>query len=298
MKMLKEDAQKAIELSLGKKHIKLRIDRAIQKNPEIDSKVCLGIELLKDWLSQTYYDSKEKRLKTLRTSNLELIVRTTFNVVAFCQTPELFTSVVGMLASTLNLPEKVDNIKTAAEILAVLCNTDAYDITKEHRDASLMIQCKFPLPTALLDSIQKSKYLPPMLVPPKKLVTNNDSPYLTLDKDCLVLGRGNSHTGDICLDVLNTQNNVELQLAKDFLFAMEELPPSNPEAHNIDNWNQFLAESKEVYLMILHHGGKFFLPNKVDKRGRIYSLGYHIHSQGYSFKKASVELANEEIVTM
>ena len=44
-------------------------------------------------------------------------------------------------------------------------------------------------------------------------------------------------------------------------------------------------------------GNKFYLNHKVDKRGRIYCSGYHITTQGTAFKKASIELAHEEIVT-
>ena len=48
---------------------------------------------------------------------------------------------------------------------------------------------------------------------------------------------------------------------------------------------------------MLYHGNKFWLQNKVDKRGRIYTSGYHISPQGSSFKKAMINLANKEIVT-
>jgi DNA-directed RNA polymerase len=44
-------------------------------------------------------------------------------------------------------------------------------------------------------------------------------------------------------------------------------------------------------------GNHFYLTHKVDKRGRIYACGYHINTQGTAFKKAQLELVNEEIVT-
>lgn len=296
MKMIAEDAQRAVELSLGKKHIRKRIAKAIRENPDLEEMVQYGVSLLQEWLQGTYYQSKQKRLASLADANLELIVRETFQTVAFCQTPELFTSVVGMLSGALNFPEKIDNIRTAAEILAVLCNTDVYDIIKPSRDASLQVKANFPLPEALIDSILRSKYLPPMLCPPRKYRQNFASPYLTIDKDILVLGKGNGHTGDLCLDVLNIQNNIELRLDKDFLTALEEKAPKDPKAHNIQDWEQFFKQSREIYALILNHGGTCYLPNKVDKRGRMYSLGYHVATQGYSYKKAMLELANEEIV--
>jgi len=48
---------------------------------------------------------------------------------------------------------------------------------------------------------------------------------------------------------------------------------------------------------MVSQGNEFYLTNKVDKRGRIYSQGYHINTQGTSFKKAMIDLAHEELVT-
>lgn len=309
MRMIVSDAQRAIEFSLGKKHISPRIDKSIRENPEIEAKVHEGVSLLHEWVNDSYYYSKNKRLEPFKSANLELLVRTTFNVVAYCLTPELFTSVAGMLSATLNLQEKKDNIQTAAEILAVLCQTDVYDITKASKNASIMIQSKIPLPDALIESVERSVYLPPMVCEPNYIRNNFDSPYLTLDKDCLVLGKGNAHTGDLCLDVLNKQNRVELRLCEEFINVMEEPIPEaltpldfatpaeiKDRQKAIDNWDQFQKETKELSALILNQGGTCFLPHKVDKRGRIYSLGYHITTQGTGYKKAMLELANAEIV--
>jgi DNA-directed RNA polymerase len=48
---------------------------------------------------------------------------------------------------------------------------------------------------------------------------------------------------------------------------------------------------------MINSGNEIYLTNKVDKRGRIYAQGYHITTQGTSFKKAMLELAHEELVT-
>lgn len=295
MKMLNVDSQRAIEFTYGRKHINSRITKAIKEDSYLMSKVEQGCELLKEWLESNFYESKNKRLEPLQLMDHESVVTTVFNIVAYCQTPELFTSVTGMLAATFNLEEKIENIKTAAEILAVLCNTDAYDILKNNT-GNLVIQCKFGLPQALIESIERSHYLPPMIFKPNRLKDNFTSPYLTLDKDCLILGRGNAHTGDLCLDVLNIQNSVELKLDYEFIQSLTETPPSEPDTDQILNWKTFLKQSKEVYDLIHFHGDEFFMPYKVDKRGRIYSLGYHINPQGYAYKKAMIELANPEFI--
>ena len=115
--------------------------------------------------------------------------------------------------------------------------------------------------------------------------------------DSLILGIGNDHAGDICLDVINTQNQTPLRLATDFLSTVEE-QPSQPikTADQAHQWKVFKQQSYYIYDMLTKQGNKFWLSHKVDKRGRLYAQGYHVNTQGNPFKKAIVELYNEEIV--
>ena len=130
------------------------------------------------------------------------LVTDIFVGVAYCLREELFTSVTAQMASRLRFSDKTEAITTTAELMAVLCNTDAFDIRKPAVYASLMIISRIQLSDKLVDFIDNSQYLPPMVCEPLELKTNFDSGYLT-HNDSLILGSGNHHDGDICLDVLN-----------------------------------------------------------------------------------------------
>jgi hypothetical protein len=125
---------------------------------------------------------------------------------------------------------------------------------------------------------------------------NRKSGYLSYN-DSLILGSGNHHEGDLCLDVINLQNNIPLKLNIEFLKEQEMLPNFKivtPEQR--EQWEAFKHASHRIWLLIYNQGNKFYLTNKVDKRGRLYSVGYHINTQGNQFQKAMVELDDEEVV--
>lgn len=295
--MLPRDMQHTNECRFSKKHIDGYILREIENNPDMEAKVHEGVTRLKDWLSQSYYASKDARLNQLQGVDLEQTVRKIFINVAYCQVPELFTSVTAQLAGVLKMSEKSDGIITIGEMLAVLCMTDAFDIIKADASSSLVVQSKIPVSENLIRYIVQSRYLPPMVCEPAPVTNNHESPYLT-HNDCLILGKNNTHSEDICLDVINIQNSVRLKLDLDFLKTVEEMPTFElDDQRKIDNWHTFKVQSYEIYLMLARQGNQFWLTNKVDKRGRLYAQGYHVNTQGASFKKSMIEFADEELVT-
>ena len=294
--VLPEDMQMANEYTYSRKHIDRYIQSAITGSAELSAKVTHGVQLLKEWFDQEHYASKAKRLQQLHSLDLRALVVSLFVGIAYTRRPELFVAVTSQLASRLNFDDKADSIRTVAEIVAVLCETDAFDIQKESDHASLMIVSRIQLPSKLLDAIDRSLYNPPMVCEPKPVRTNFESPYLTFN-DSLILGSGNSHDGDLCLDVINIQNRVTLRLDLDFISTVEEVP--NKPITNLDQeaqWQHFKLESYHLYELLAGQGNEFYLTNKVDKRGRLYAQGYHISSQGTSFKKAMIELADQEVV--
>lgn len=295
--MLPYDIQLANEHRFSRKFIDTYLRKEITENPDTMAKVRDGMNRLNAWLVTDHgYASKNNRLAQLAGIDLEAMVLDIFVGVAYCQTPELFTSVTAQLAGRLNFDDKADSILTVAEITAVLCMTDAFDILKADRSASLVIQSRIPLSAQLLDYVTNSGYLPPMVCVPNQITSNYESGYLT-HNDCLVLGKGNGHDGELCLDVINTQNQVPLRLDTGFLSTVEEMPNSPPDTpEKLQQWHQFKAESYDRYLLIAKQGNRFHLTNKVDTRGRIYAQGYHITTQGSAFKKAMIEFAEPEVV--
>ena len=289
--------QEMNEMRFNRKHIDAKIRDEIKANPDMCDKMAQGVDLLKQYMAGTYYESKMQRIAQLVNLDLEAMVLDLFTGIAYCLRPELFTAVTAQLASRLKFSDKTEAITTVAEITAVLCATDAFDIEKANKMASLMVVSNIPLSERLVSFIEESQFLPPMVCEPLELTHNYSSGYLT-HNDSLILGTGNHHDGDICLDVLNTMNKVALKLDTDFLCKVEEEPTFDLDTQDkLDQWNKFKEQSYRMYSLLASQGNRFYFNHKVDKRGRIYCHGYHISTQGTSFKKASLEFAKEELVT-
>lgn len=285
------------EKRYNRKFIDGAIREEILANPDMVAKMQEGCSMLVQWMNGSYYASKMQRISQLKGLDLQALVLDVFVGVAYCQSPELFTSVTAQLAGRLGFSDKTEAITTVAEITAVLCATDAFDINKSSKMASLEIQSRIPLSVSLVDFVLNSQYLPPMVCEPKTLHHNFSSGYLTHNDSLILGGPINHHDGDICLDVLNTMNQVALTLNTEFLSTLEEEPTFALDT--VDKryqWQDFKKQSYRFYDLMVSQGNRFFLTHKVDKRGRIYAQGYHITTQGAAFKKAMIELAEPEFI--
>lgn len=288
--------QEMNEMQYNRKHIDVKIRTAIEENPVMQAKLAQGVVLVENYIKGVYYDSKMARLSQLENMDIPAMVLDIFVGIAYYQRPELFTSVSAQMAARLKFSDRTEAITTVAELMAVLCQTDAFDISKEKKMSSLMVVSRIPLSDKLIAFIDNSQFLPPMVCEPLPLTHNYSSGYLT-HNDSLILGSGNHHDGDICLDVLNTINKVALQLDTEFLSTVEEEPTFELDSQDkVDQWLRFKKQSYTFYSLMVQQGNCFYLNNKVDKRGRIYSHGYHINPQGTAFKKAQLEFAHKELV--
>ncbi len=288
--------QEMNEERYNRKHIDAKIRNEIEANPDMMNKLEHGAELVQNYMAGQYYASKMKRIAQLANLDVYALVMDIFTGIAYSQKPELFTSVTAQLAARLKFSDKTEAITTVAELVAVLCQTDAFDIDKESKMSSLMVVSRIPLSERLVEFIETSQYLPPMVCSPLELTHNYSSGYLT-HNDSLILGSGNHHDGDICLDVLNTMNKVALTLDTEFLSTVEEEPTFELITQDqIDQWKAYKKQCYAFYTLMVQQGNHFYLTHKVDKRGRIYACGYHINTMGTPTKKAMLELANAELV--
>lgn len=294
--MLPEDLQRNNELRFSRKHINGYIREAIEAKPEYHQMVQEGAERLRRWLDGEYHESKKKRLAQLATLDIQSLVCDLLVGSAYFQYPDTFVSASAMLAKHLDFDDRRDAILTVAELCAVLCWTGAFTLWKETPESSMMFRSNLEFPQDLVECINRSQYLPPMVCAPKPVSNNFESPYLT-HNDCRILGKGNGHMGDLCLDVLNIQTQVPLKLDTEFLSTVEEEPTFTLDTPmKLREWNRFKVDSYNTYLMLVQQGNQFWLDQKPDKRGRIYAQGYHVTTQGSAFKKAMLEFANEEVV--
>lgn len=288
--------QEMNEKRFNRKHIDQKIRDEIAGNSDIQAKIAQGVSLVEQLIATDHYPSKNMRLSHLKNMDLTKVVTDILVGIAYLQREELLTSVSAQMAARLGFSDRTDAIKTVAELIATVCLTDAYDIFKADKMASLVVISRIPLSAELVGFIDNSTYLPPMVCEPLELESNSCSGYLT-HNDSLILGSGNHHGGDICLDALNIMNSVHLQLDKAFLSTVEEEPKTAFETIDQESqWNDFKRQSYMFYTLLADQGNSFYLTHKVDKRGRAYAQGYHITTQGAAFKKAMIELAHEELI--
>jgi len=312
-RMLPTDLQQSNEYRFSRKHIDRYIRRELTDSPEIAAKITEGVELLKAWMAASYYESKALRLQQLQGLDLTELVTDVYVGIAYVQKPELFTSVSGQLAARLNFSDKREGILTVAEIMAVLCDTDVFDVIKLGTNTSLMVQSRMELSERLTTYIEESVYLPPMVCEPETLTNNRQSAYLT-HSESVILKSYNHHDEDVCLDVLNIQNSVPLALDEELICTLGEPDPGDlREVENAElytpfelaqiirekeaAWDHFKRQSIKMYALMIGQGNRFYLTHRIDKRGRIYASGYHITTQGSKYKKAIIELADKELVT-
>lgn len=294
--MLPEDMQKANEYRFARAHIDKYIRDYLRAEQDVMEKVAEGVELVQAYMDGEYYESKMIRIEQIRHLNLEEMVFEIFVASAYCQVPELFTSFTAKIAGYLHFDDKEDSIKTIAELVAVLSDTEVFAVFKESKYASIQVESYITLPDKLGFYVENCSYLPPLVCKPKPLTRNRDTVHLTLPKESVIL-RKNHHEGDVCLDVLNICNATPLRLDVDFLCKVEELPNHKMETQEQqEEWDRMKKQSYEHYKLMVAQGNHFYLSHRYDKRGRIYAGGYHISTQSTPFKKACIELFEQEVV--
>lgn len=296
--MLPEDVQKANEYRFARHHIDGYVRKYITECEVFQEPLEKGVELLTDWANQEFsYESKRVRVAALKSMDLKEIVLEVVVASVYCRTRELYSSFCAKMAGILGFDDKLESVKTVAEIAAVVTDSGFYDINKNTKFDSLHIISNVQLPPKLEEYIKNATYLPPLVCKPKALTHNRDTPYLTIEDGSRILNKGH-HSDDICLDVINIKNAVPLSLDTEFLCLVEEEPNSELDTpEKLKNWMDMKVQSYEFYELMVKQGNKFYLDHKADKRGRLYACGYHISTQGAPIKKAMVELYNKEVIT-
>ena len=294
------ETQREIELLYSESAMRAAISREIYEDESGTELVNDCVKALKHWANQLYYPQKDKRIltlvKQLREESWEALAEHVIKIMLEAQGPISFGAGIGALASRMTHERQIDRIKTAAEVLGVLAHVDMYDVEVNH-DETLII----PLiePSSKLRAYQaQTQYLPPLICPPNILRRNTDTAYMLPKSDSVILGGEiNHHEGNVCLDSLNRFNQIPLSLNVELLKTYSEQPKqliTDPEKEMW--WKNFVKKSYVVYRDLIQAGNEFYLTHKVDKRGRTYAQGYHCSTQGNSFRKAIVELAEPEIV--
>ena len=305
--------QQKIEETFSKKFIIQKAVDDLLTSESIIKKLNKGVEILYSWFNEEHAIDKSLRLLALQQLGINELVQHTVALVALhCSKPMKLVSIASMCIGHLKMADKVDAIHTMAEVIAMLSDTDLFDCRKT-ADGWIVLS-RIGLDEEVLRYAYNAFYLPPMIIKPRQVRHNRDSGYITQRGESLILGYyENHHDDDICLDILNTLNANEYELDTDLISTLSEqwhreelsqdeyMELSHEEkliyAMDKNTWNDYIQQGYKIQTLMLYHGNKFYLQNKVDKRGRVYTSGYHLNVQGSSFKKAMINLAKKEIVT-
>ena len=305
--------QQKIEETFGKKFIVQKAVDDLLTSESIVRKLNKGVEILYSWFNENHGIDKSLRLLALQELDINELVQHTVALVALhCSKPMKLVSIASMCIGHLKMTDKVDAIQTMAEVIAMLSDTDLFDCQKTKE--GWVVVSRIGLDEEVLRYAYNAFYLPPMIIKPRIVRHNRDSGYITQRGESLILGfYENHHDDDICLDVLNILNANEYELDTDLISSLSEqwhrenlsqdeymeLSHEEKLIYDMDKtvWEEYINQGYKIQTLMLYHGNKFYLQNRVDKRGRIYTSGYHISPQGSSFKKAMINLAKKEIVT-
>lgn len=135
------------------------------------------------------------------------------------------------------------------------------------------------LPKDLEQKVFSKRYPMPMTVPPKILVEETDSPYLTEDKSQPVLGEYSDQITNLA--TLNALNEIPLKLNP-------AVKAAAPDPFKDDD--KFRRDSAEVFQRL--GDDTIYLTWQFDFRGRVYARGYHVNPQGDDFHKHTIQFAD------
>lgn len=292
------------EEQYSKKNIRKLVREDIEKN--LDSKITQCKQLLADFLSKEYLYSRGARITHLIDHLYNGFIdgdELVLDILIACLSSDSqsIQAICGAIYPSLKYLEDIDGVKMVADILFVLCKSDLYDIY-HNTQKELCIRAVYKLEPITLQAINRTKFLPPMLCKPNKVVSNNDCGFITFKEHC-ILKRHNQHDLPISLDVLNIQNAIELSLdpfvlewEKEFKIKDEYKDKTILQLKEIQD--QFELQKAETYSLYDELPDKFYLLHRYDSRGRLYCSGYNISYQSSEYDKAVINIAKKEFIEL
>ena len=183
----------------------------------------------------------------------------------------------------------------AGEMLTVIAiNSEQFDI--QHRaNKWKIIPRNNVLVMRVARAINRRKYTPPMLCPPRKVKANRHTGYLTQKGSIILGGKENHHEEKVSLDAINILNQIPLKLDMQVI-EYEEIVEESETNFGKFLQKSFLDDCVKIYEKLLNR--VFYFTWKFDKRGRLYSQGYHINLQSTDYKKASISFADQEVIKL
>lgn len=205
-------------------------------------------------------------------------------------------TMVGILSPKYGTPQEV------ADKLLLLCEIDYMDF----HESSAKFVVKYDVSEDVQEMLDRYQYPLPMVVQPKPVRRNHDTGYMTIKGSVVLNGSEYFDDKDMCLDHLNRANSVALQVNMDVVLSNEGkyIRPTRNSGEDFAEFRKrqkqsdvFYATSVDVMETLDALSDELYLTHKFDRRGRCYSSGYHVTTQGDDYKKAVLQFANKEVIT-
>jgi hypothetical protein len=251
---------------------------------------------IETYLNQEYsYDSKNARVKAIKVESIDIAYQLAASVIK-CNgeiTPiqSICTSMAPLLHTKL-----IEGVRTAAEILAV-CEGKLYDLLAHDYESNptgtLALEPKLKPSLSVLSKIDEFMYIPPMVLPPKPWKFNQGGGHYTQQESC-ILGQHNHHKEKQSLDCLNILQSIKWELDPEILQLKEKPNKTLDTPEKSMQFDLMKTTSSRVYKE--YTDIPFYFMWKFDKRGRMYSSGYHINFQSTDYKKALLSFVKQEVI--
>lgn len=167
----------------------------------------------------------------------------------------------------------------------------------------LLFVVRYDITQDVQDDLDRYQYPLPMIVEPLALKDNHDTGYFT-SRNSVIL-KNNHHDEDVCLDHLNAMNRIKLSVNHDVANMIHnkwknlDKPKDGEDRKDYEKrvkaFKKYDRTARDVMQHLEVADNVFHLTHKYDKRGRVYSQGYHVNYQGNCWNKAVIEFANQEV---
>lgn len=237
------------------------------------------------------YENEPEIINTLKTNDIDIQFGLNFLThVALHDTVNVPT-LVGLLKKDNTAQQCANNILKCIEAdLADYCTNRKIVIATLLPDGDLM------------NELNQYIYPLPLITEPKKVTNNNQDAYITYNSHVILGGKYNHHDNDVCLDHINRLNQTKLCLNELVInkcinkWSTKKSDTKDTKQKKKKALEAFMNIAKDSYLAMLIQSNKFSMSHKYDKRGRTYTVGYHINYMGNQYQKACVELADKELI--
>jgi len=258
------------------------------------------VDKIQEYMDKPYdYSSKNKRMDHLFRTKLgaNTIALKVLTAAITVQEVIPIQGICTRLGHELKFEDKIEGVKTAAELLAV-SEAPYFDLYLhnhwENKTGTLGVKTNTRLPEDVIDFMMRVQYPPPMKCIPDAWTNNINGGQLTFNQS-VILGGINHHDGHQALDVVNILQETPYVL-NDYILSLNEAPKKAlVTREQKESFKLMRDSSNKVYAE--YRTREFHFVYRMDKRGRLYCQGYHCNPQGAQYKKALIDFADTQVVT-